>query len=53
MPRKTEITIENNSSVDLIKTLKVIYSGQKGTRLYPTKRMMQISQTAVKHGKLN
>ena len=32
--RKTGITLENNSSVDLIKTLKVIYSGRKGARLY-------------------
>ena len=32
--RKTGIAVENNSSVDLIKTLKVIYSGRKGARLY-------------------
>ena len=32
--RKIGITVENNSSVDLIKTLKVSYVGQKGARLY-------------------
>ena len=30
---KTELTIDNNVSNHMIKTLKVIYSGQKGTRL--------------------
>ena len=32
--RKTGLTVENNSSVHLINTLKVIYSGQNGARLY-------------------
>ena len=32
--RKTGLTIENNSSVYLTKTLKVIYSGHKGALLY-------------------
>ena len=32
--RKTGLTVENNSSTDLTKTLKIIYSQQKGSRLY-------------------
>ena len=31
---KTGLTIGNNLSYYMIKTLKVIYSGQKGARLY-------------------
>ena len=31
---KTGLTIDNNMSNHMIKTLKVIYSGQKGARLY-------------------
>ena len=31
---KTGLTIVNNLSYYMIKTLKVIYSGQKGARLY-------------------
>ena len=32
--QKTGLTVENNSSLDLTKTRKVIYSGQKGARIY-------------------
>ena len=32
--RKTGLTVESNSSTDLTKTLKIIYSQQKGSRLY-------------------
>ena len=32
--RKTGLTVESNSSTDLTKMLKVIYSQQKGSRLY-------------------
>ena len=31
---KTGLTVESNSSTDLTKTLKIIYSQQKGSRLY-------------------
>ena len=31
---KTGLTIDNNMSNHMIKTLKIIYSGQKGARLY-------------------
>ena len=32
--RKTGLTVEGNGSVDLIKTLKIIYTQQKGAHLY-------------------
>ena len=32
--RKTGLTVESNSSTSLTKSLKIIYSQQKGSRLY-------------------
>ena len=51
---RTGLTIEGNGSVDLIKTLKIIYSytQQKGAHLY-YEVLTQINQTAVRSGKRN
>ena len=50
----TGLTVKNNSSIDLIKTLKVIYSGHKGARLYYEMLTQHAkSQIPVKNGKVN
>ena len=49
---KTGLTVESNSSTDLTKTLKIIYSQQKGSRLYyEVLHRVKINLSAVKNGK--
>ena len=50
--RKTGLTVESNNSTDLTKTLKIIYSQQKGSRLYhEILTQVKINLSAVKNGK--
>ena len=49
---KTGLTVENNSTIDFIKTLKVIYSGQKGAH-YRVLRHNAKKPNSCENGKLN
>ena len=50
--RKTGLTVESNSSADLTKTLKIIYSQQKGSCLYcEMLHRVKVNLSAVKNGK--
>ena len=50
--RKMGQTVESNSSTDLTKTLKIIYSQQKGSRcIMKCLHRVKINLSAVKNGK--